>query len=84
MAVKFQGIWTKHLQYYLQSVNSPRATVKYGGFLGDQSAAVIRFATNGSLDIGSVWYAENEVGRESLTGFTISLSLTTREVQCTM
>ncbi|KAJ7249259.1 glycoside hydrolase family 76 protein [Mycena rebaudengoi] len=58
----FKGIWTKHLQYYLQSVNSPRATAKYGGFLGDQSAAVIRFATNGSLDIGSVWYVENEGG----------------------
>jgi hypothetical protein len=57
-----QGIWTKHLQYYLTSASSALATAKYSVFLGDQSAAVLRYATNASLDIGSVWYAKNEVG----------------------
>ncbi|KAJ7121951.1 Six-hairpin glycosidase, partial [Mycena crocata] len=51
------GIWTKHLQYYLSSVASERATTRYGSFLGAQGAAVLRYATNASLDIGSVWYA---------------------------
>ncbi|KAJ7466920.1 glycoside hydrolase family 76 protein [Mycena latifolia] len=58
----FKGIWTKHLQYYLTSAASARATAKYGPFLGAQSAAVLRYATNASLDIGSVWYAPNEGG----------------------
>jgi hypothetical protein len=58
----FKGIWTKHLQYYLTFASSAGATAKYGPFLGAQSAAVLRFATNASLDIGSVWYAKNEVG----------------------
>jgi len=58
----FKGIWTKHLQYYLTSAANPLATAKYGPFLGLQSAAVLRYATNASLDIGSVWYAKNEGG----------------------
>ncbi|KAJ7140936.1 glycoside hydrolase family 76 protein [Mycena epipterygia] len=58
----FKGIWTKHLQYYLTSAANARATAKYGPFLGAQSAAVLRYATNASLDIGSVWYAPNEGG----------------------
>ncbi|KAJ7860316.1 glycoside hydrolase family 76 protein [Mycena leptocephala] len=58
----FKGIWTKHLQYYLTSASSALATAKYSVFLGDQSAAVLRYATNASLDIGSVWYAKNEGG----------------------
>ncbi|KAJ7057708.1 glycoside hydrolase family 76 protein [Mycena amicta] len=58
----FKGIWTKHLQYYLTSVDNPHTTAKYTHFLGAQSAAVKRFATNASLDIGSVWYAPDEGG----------------------
>ncbi|KAJ7162294.1 glycoside hydrolase family 76 protein [Mycena filopes] len=61
----FKGIWTKHLQYYLTSAASAGAEVdaKYGPFLGRQSAAVLRYATNHtSLDIGSVWYAEDQGG----------------------
>ncbi|KAJ6616646.1 Six-hairpin glycosidase [Mycena sp. CBHHK59/15] len=58
----FKGIWTKHLQYYLTSADSARATAKYGEFLGAQSVAVRRYATNATLDIGSVWYAPNEGG----------------------
>ena len=58
--VAFQGVWTKHVQYYLTSAANVDATKKYGPFLGLQSAAVLRYATNASLDIGSVWYAKNE------------------------
>ncbi|KAJ7354463.1 glycoside hydrolase family 76 protein [Mycena albidolilacea] len=58
----FKGIWTKHLQYYLTSAANPLTTAKYGPFLGLQSAGVLRYATNASLDIGSVWYGKNEGG----------------------
>ncbi|KAJ7633431.1 glycoside hydrolase family 76 protein [Mycena polygramma] len=58
----FKGIWTKHLQYYLNYAASARVTAKYRSILRHQSAAVLHYATNASLDIGSVWYAENEGG----------------------
>ncbi|KAK7001401.1 Six-hairpin glycosidase [Favolaschia claudopus] len=58
----FKGIWTKHLQYYLTSAANVVSAAKYGPFLGLQSEAVVRYATNASLDIGSVWYARDQGG----------------------
>ncbi|KAJ7596592.1 glycoside hydrolase family 76 protein [Mycena floridula] len=58
----FKGIWTKHLEYYLEFTQDKKKIAKYGPFLGAQSAAVKKFATNATLDIGSVWFAPNEGG----------------------
>ncbi|KIY53115.1 Six-hairpin glycosidase [Fistulina hepatica ATCC 64428] len=56
----FQGIWMKHVQYYLDNA-SDRAS-KYSDFLGVQNNAVTVNATDSDEDIGSVWYAANEGG----------------------
>jgi superoxide dismutase len=58
----FKGIWTKHLQYYLDNANSAARTAKYSPFLGAQASAVWHYGTSGSNDIGSVWYAPDAGG----------------------
>jgi len=58
----FKGIWTKHLQYYLDNANDAARTAKYKPFLGSQSSAVLHFGTNAQNIAGSVWYAPNQGG----------------------
>ncbi|KAK0455481.1 glycoside hydrolase family 76 protein [Desarmillaria tabescens] len=57
-----QGIWTKHLQYYLIFTNEKEKIAKYGSFLGAQSHAVIKYATNATDDISNLWYAPDSEG----------------------
>ncbi|EEB89272.1 hypothetical protein MPER_12646, partial [Moniliophthora perniciosa FA553] len=56
----FKGLWTKHLQFYLDAANDPARTAKYSPFLGSQTSAVFHFGTNAQNDIGSVWYAPDQ------------------------
>ncbi|PPQ69901.1 hypothetical protein CVT26_014164 [Gymnopilus dilepis] len=58
----FKGIWTKHLQYYLDNANDASRTAKYSPFLGSQTSAVFHYGTDANNDIGSVWYAPNQGG----------------------
>ncbi|EGO00273.1 glycoside hydrolase family 76 protein [Serpula lacrymans var. lacrymans S7.3] len=58
----FKGLWTKHVQYYLDSANDATRTAKYSSFLGSQYSAVIHYGMNANNDIGSVWYAPNAGG----------------------
>ncbi|KAJ8481984.1 hypothetical protein ONZ45_g15112 [Pleurotus djamor] len=58
----FKGLWTKHVQYYLDSANDASRTAKYAPFLGSQMSAVFHFGTNANNDIGSVWYAPDQGG----------------------
>ncbi|KAF8213774.1 glycoside hydrolase family 76 protein [Mycena galopus ATCC 62051] len=58
----FKGIFTKHLQYYLDRVNDPTRTAKYAGFLHAQASGVYHYGTDSSNDIGSVWYAPSQGG----------------------
>jgi len=60
--VSFKGIWTKHLQFYLDLANSATRTAKYAPFLGSQESAVFHFGTNAADDVGSVWYAPDNGG----------------------
>jgi len=58
----FKGIWTKHLQFYLDMANDPARTAKYSSWLGSQSSAVFHYGTNANGDVGSVWYAPDQGG----------------------
>ncbi|KAG7446580.1 Six-hairpin glycosidase [Guyanagaster necrorhizus] len=58
----FKGFWTKHLQYYLILTNEKEKIAKYGPFLGAQSHAVTKYATNVTNDISNLWYAPDEGG----------------------
>jgi len=58
----FKGIWTKHVQFYLDDANNANRTAKYSDFLGSQSSAVFHYGTNSANDIGSVWYAPDQGG----------------------
>jgi len=60
--LSLQGIFTKHLQYYLDAVNDPARTAKYSGFLGAQQSAVFHFGMAADNLVGSVWYAPNAGG----------------------
>ncbi|KIJ67713.1 glycoside hydrolase family 76 protein [Hydnomerulius pinastri MD-312] len=60
----FKGIWTKHVQYYLDNANTASRTAKYSGFLGSQYSAVIHYGMNADHDIGSVWYAPDQGGSQ--------------------
>jgi hypothetical protein len=57
-----QGVWTKHLQYYLDYANNASRTAKYSPFLGAQKSAIAEFAVDSSNDISSTWYATNQGG----------------------
>jgi len=57
----FKGIWTKHLQYYLDNAGPARVD-KYKAFLQSQTSAVLHFGTNADNDVGSVWYAPDQGG----------------------
>lgn len=56
-----KGIWTKHLQYYLDNANDASRTAKYSPFLGSQTSAVFHYGTDANNDVGSVWYAPDQV-----------------------
>ncbi|KAH7875347.1 Six-hairpin glycosidase [Lentinula edodes] len=58
----FKGLWTKHVQYYLDMANDSTRTAKYSPFLGSQTSAVFHYGTDSSNDVGSVWYAPNQGG----------------------
>jgi len=58
----FKGIWTKHLQYYLDAANDTTRISKYSTFLGSQYSAVVSNGTDWRNDIGSVWYGANQGG----------------------
>jgi len=58
----FKGVWTKHLQYYLDNADDASRASKYSAFLGSQKSAVIRNGINSSSDIASTWYAANQGG----------------------
>lgn len=58
----FKGIWTKHVQYYLDNANSASRSAKYSAFLGSQASAVWHYGTSASNDIGSVWYGPDQGG----------------------
>ncbi|KAF8161061.1 glycoside hydrolase family 76 protein [Crassisporium funariophilum] len=58
----FKGIWTKHLQFYLDMANNAQRTAKYSSFLGSQTSAVFHYGTNAANDVGSVWYAPDQGG----------------------
>lgn len=57
----FKGIFTKHLQYYMDQAGDA-ARKKYSWFLTGQSAAVFLLATGLDNFPGSVWYSENKGG----------------------
>lgn len=48
------------MQYYLDMAG-PSRVGKYSGFLGSQESAVFHFGTNANDDVGSVWYAPDQV-----------------------
>jgi hypothetical protein len=56
-----QGIWTKHVQYYLDMADDPERTKKYSEFLGSQSSAALHYGMNNGGVIGSVWYEPTKV-----------------------
>ncbi|VDB93551.1 unnamed protein product [Peniophora sp. CBMAI 1063] len=58
----FKGIWTKHVQYYLDQANDSKRTAKYSSFLGVQSSGAFHNGKNAANDVGSVWYAPNQGG----------------------
>ncbi|KAH7923716.1 glycoside hydrolase family 76 protein [Leucogyrophana mollusca] len=60
----FKGIWTKHMQYYLDTANDASRTSRYSGFLDSQYSAVIHYGKNAANDIGSVWYAPDAGGSQ--------------------
>ncbi|KAH7888838.1 glycoside hydrolase family 76 protein [Phlebopus sp. FC_14] len=60
----FKGIWTKHVQYYLDSAKDSSRTAKYSSFLGSQYSAVTHYGMNAVHDIGSVWYAPDQGGSQ--------------------
>ncbi|KAG1752919.1 glycoside hydrolase family 76 protein [Suillus lakei] len=60
----FKGIWTKHVQYYLDNANDISRMVKYSHFLGFQHLGIVRHATNSAHDVGSVWYTADQGGSQ--------------------
>ncbi|EIW77929.1 glycoside hydrolase family 76 protein [Coniophora puteana RWD-64-598 SS2] len=58
----FKGIWTKHVQFYLDYANDASRTAKYTDFLSSQYSAVIHYGMNSAHDVGSVWYAPDNGG----------------------
>ncbi|KAG5731457.1 Mannan endo-1,6-alpha-mannosidase DCW1 [Termitomyces sp. T112] len=58
----FKGIWTKHLQFYLDYANDPTRVAKYSSWLGSQTSAVYHYGTNANNIVGSVWYAPDQGG----------------------
>ncbi|EPQ57052.1 Six-hairpin glycosidase [Gloeophyllum trabeum ATCC 11539] len=58
----FKGIWTKHVQYYLDQANDAARTAKYSAFLGAQYSAIYHYGKNADNDVGNVWYAPSQGG----------------------
>ncbi|ETW78838.1 glycoside hydrolase family 76 protein [Heterobasidion irregulare TC 32-1] len=58
----FKGLWTKHVQYYLDQANDAARTAKYSAFLGAQSSGAFHYGKNANNDVGSVWYAPDQGG----------------------
>ncbi|KAH7108289.1 glycoside hydrolase family 76 protein [Auriculariales sp. MPI-PUGE-AT-0066] len=57
----FKGIWTKHLQFYLDAAPADRVG-RYRSFLEAQRSAVFHYGTGGDGKIGNVWYAPSQGG----------------------
>jgi hypothetical protein len=57
-----QGIYTKHLQYYLDNASS--RVSKYSSALDTQYSAVFHYATGADYATGSVWYGPDEGGSQ--------------------
>lgn len=57
-----QGVYTKHLQYYLD--NAPSRVSKYSSALGRQYSGVFCSVTGLDYATGSVWYAANNGGSQ--------------------
>src|ERR1700683_4716662 len=51
--ISMQGVWTKHLRYYLDNADDATRTAKYSPFLGSQYSAILRYSTNADNDIVS-------------------------------
>ncbi|KII92374.1 glycoside hydrolase family 76 protein [Plicaturopsis crispa FD-325 SS-3] len=58
----FKGIWTKHLQYYLDRASDATRSAKYSGILGAQDSGVVHYGTGANWAIGNVWYAPSNGG----------------------
>jgi len=58
----FKGLWTKHVQYFLDTAQNASIAAKYSHFLSSQYEAVWNNARNATNDIGAVWYAPNQGG----------------------
>ncbi|KAH0827484.1 glycoside hydrolase family 76 protein [Lanmaoa asiatica] len=56
------GIWTKHVEYFLDWANDASITAKYSDFLGSQYEAVVHNALDSANNVGSVWYAPDQGG----------------------
>ncbi|TFY79342.1 hypothetical protein EWM64_g4672 [Hericium alpestre] len=57
----FKGLWTKHVQYYLDWAGSA-AQEKYSSALGQQASGVYHYGKNSANDVGTIWYAPNQGG----------------------
>ena len=57
-----QGIFTKHLQCYLDAINDQAYAVGYSGFLGEQQSAVFHLGIAANSLMGSASYAPNAGG----------------------
>ncbi|EPQ57053.1 Six-hairpin glycosidase [Gloeophyllum trabeum ATCC 11539] len=68
----FKGIWTKHVQYYLDQANDSARTAKYSAFLGAQADAINTNAITADKDVGNVWYASGG-GQENPQASTAGL-----------
>ena len=58
----------KHVQYFLDSANDATRTAKYSPVLGSQESAVFHYGTDANADVGSVWFAPNQVCIAALLG----------------
>ncbi|KAG1870199.1 glycoside hydrolase family 76 protein, partial [Suillus subalutaceus] len=56
----FKGIWTKHVQYYLDNADDISRIAKYSHFLDFQHLGIVRHAINSAYDVGSVWYTADQ------------------------
>ena len=53
-------MFTKHLQYLIDTANDPVITAKYAGFLTAQASAVIHYGKRADNVVGSVWYGPDQ------------------------
>lgn len=58
--------------------NDPARTAKYASYLGSQTSAVFHFGTSASSDVGSVWYAPDQVSAVYLPSKYLCLTISTQ------